>query len=233
MMPWNSPSPVGSISVKANRIPMNENTAYIEETLGNQPIGSQPPAPFAKVNDHFWNIDANHDGRHRFVQSPGFTDSGGLPTDPVLGSQMDQVFYAKLKDAAESTAQQDVQPFCLNSTGIAQMLGIRAMAVFDCDGAGNPNALLYSHNITSIVKGAVTGLFTVTFANALPSVNYLVLGGAIRNTNSADNSLNLSVQAGNGVLTTVKTTTNLRLMTYRPGDVLANPLQAWFICFGG
>lgn len=89
-MPWNSTWPVGSISVKANRAVGQQNTTYIETTMGNSIVGTNT----ASTRDHFWNVGANQDGRHRFIQSPAFT-VGSNPADPVLGTGMDGVFYFK------------------------------------------------------------------------------------------------------------------------------------------
>lgn len=89
-MPWNSTSPIGSVSVKNNRTTMNQNTAYIETTMGNSIIGTNTDT----TRDHFWNVGGNEDGRHRFINSPAFT-VGGNPADPVLGAGMDGVCYLK------------------------------------------------------------------------------------------------------------------------------------------
>lgn len=89
-MTWNSTYPVGNISVKANRTVGQQNTTYIETTMGNSIVGTNTTA----TRDHFWNVGANEDGRHRFIQSPAFT-VGGNPADPVLGTGMDGVRYLK------------------------------------------------------------------------------------------------------------------------------------------
>lgn len=89
-MPWNSVSPNGALSVKNNRTPMNQNTTYIETTMGNSVVGTNTVA----TRDHFWNVGSNEDGRHRFIQSPKFT-VGGVATDPVIGTGMDGVIYLK------------------------------------------------------------------------------------------------------------------------------------------
>lgn len=89
-MPWNSTWPLGSASVKANRTTGQQNITYIEVTMGNSIIGTNTTS----TRDHFWNVGANEDGRHRFIQSPGFT-SGGNPSDPLLGTGMDGVQYLK------------------------------------------------------------------------------------------------------------------------------------------
>ena len=107
-MPWNSTSPVGSLSVRANRTTMNQNTTYIETTMGNDPIGTNGVA----TRDHFWDVGSDEDGRHRFIQSPAFT-VGGLATDPVLGTGMDGVSYIK-----ETNGR--VEGFYRNAAGIYQ-----------------------------------------------------------------------------------------------------------------
>lgn len=90
-MPWNASSPNGSISVKANRPFMQQNTTYIENTMGNSAVGTNT----STVRDHFWNVGANEDGRHRFIQSRGFT-VGGNPADVTQGTGMDGIYYLKL-----------------------------------------------------------------------------------------------------------------------------------------
>lgn len=90
-MPWNSISPNGLVSVKANQSIGQQNTTYIETTMGMVGAGT---INNDTLRDHFWNVGANEDGRHRFINSPGFR-VGGLPTDPVIGSGMDGVLYLK------------------------------------------------------------------------------------------------------------------------------------------
>lgn len=93
-MPWNPTSPVGNISVKANRTLMNQNTTYIETTMGNTIIGTNTNT----TRDHFWNVGGNEDGRHRFINSPAFT-VGGNPADPLVGAGMDSVLFLRLTNA--------------------------------------------------------------------------------------------------------------------------------------
>jgi hypothetical protein len=92
-MPWNSNSPDGTLSVRANRIPMNQNTTYIETTMGNSIVGTNT----VSTRDHFWNVGSDEDGRHRFFQSVGFTQGVGptVPADPVIGTGMDGVIYLR------------------------------------------------------------------------------------------------------------------------------------------
>ena len=112
-MPWNSTSPSGTISVKANRTPMNQNTSYIETTMGNSVVGTNA----VTTRDHFWNVGSNEDGRHRFMQSPGFT-VGGNPTDPVIGTGMDGVLYLK----SDGLSSSRVQGYYRNASGIYQYI---------------------------------------------------------------------------------------------------------------
>lgn len=107
-MPWHSTSPTGSISVKANRTPMQQNTTYIEDTMGISPVGTNTVV----TRDHFWKVGSDEDGRHRFIQSPAFT-VGGNPTDPVIGTGMDCVEYPK-------TVAGRVERFHRNAQGIYQ-----------------------------------------------------------------------------------------------------------------
>lgn len=114
-MPWNSTWPVGSTSVKNNKLPGTENTTYIETTMGNSIVGTNT----VTTRDHFWNVGANEDGRHRFMQSPGFT-VGGNPEDPVLGTGMDGVLYLK----SDGLSPARVVGFYRNSSKIYQYIPV-------------------------------------------------------------------------------------------------------------
>ncbi len=87
-MPWNSTSPDGSISVASNRTKIQDNFTWIETKLGNTAVGTST----SSTRDHFWNVSATLDGRHRFIQSPIFT-VGSLPVRPSLGTGMDAMFF--------------------------------------------------------------------------------------------------------------------------------------------
>lgn len=89
-MPWNSTFPLGSVSVKSNKAIGQQNTTYIQTTMGNSIVGTNT----VTTRDHFWNVGANEDGRHRFIQSPAFT-VGAVATDPVVGTGMSAVLYLK------------------------------------------------------------------------------------------------------------------------------------------
>jgi len=112
-MPWNSTFPDGSRSVKANETVGQQNTTYIQTTMGNSVVGSNT----VTTRDHFWNVGANQDGRHRFIQSPAFT-VGGLSTDPVIGTGMDGVLY--IKEVNTDIAR--VEGFYRNAQGIYQYI---------------------------------------------------------------------------------------------------------------
>lgn len=89
-MPWHSTGPVGTISVKANRTILQDNTTYTEMTMGNSIVGTNTTT----TRDHFWDVGTNEDGRHRFIQSPPFT-VGGMPDVPVIGDGMGAVIWLK------------------------------------------------------------------------------------------------------------------------------------------
>ncbi len=112
-MPWNSLFPLGTVSVKSNKAIGQQNTTYIEVTMGNDIIGTNA----VTTRDHFWDVGANEDGRHRFIQSPAFT-VGGNPDDPVVGTGMDGVLY--LKTVNSDVAR--VEGFYRNSNGIYQYI---------------------------------------------------------------------------------------------------------------
>lgn len=214
-MPWNSVWPNGNQSVKQNETPGAQNTTYTETTMNV---------------DHFWNIGTNEDGHHQFAQMPAF-EVGGSPGSPTLATGMDGVYFNRLKTISESVAQQDVQPYYRNDSAIMQLLGIRACALFDVDGVGTVT-LQYNHNVSTVVRQAA-GRFEITYTTALPSDNYFVNGGAMKNTtNAVFEPLIVSVTGGASVAAR-KNTGACIVLTALPTGVLADPLQAWFVMFGG
>jgi len=213
-MPWNSTWPDGTVSVKANKTPGQQNTTYIETSM---------------QRDHFWNEDANKDGHHDKVEMPK-QETGGTPTDPSLSADMDMVFYAKEKTAADAVLQQDVQPFANMSTNVLQLLGMRACGLFYV--AATVPSIRYAHNVASVARTAA-GQYTVTFTSALPSVDYLVFGGAQLSNQLAPPALcgvrsNLSHGTSKAAGSVQLTIADLS----SSGSAI-DPLEFWFIAFGG
>lgn len=62
--------------------------------MGNSIVGTNTDT----TRDHFWNVGSNEDGRHRFIQSVGFTSTAVAPNDfyPVLGAGMETVIFPLL-----------------------------------------------------------------------------------------------------------------------------------------
>lgn len=224
-MAWNSLAPDGTISVKANKTVLRDNTIYVETNMNK---------------DHFWNIGSNEDGHHRYVQMPKFTTPqlSTTPANPTLSASMDGVYYCKQKTLAESDAQQDVQPFYENfasnipSTQIMQLLGIRCMCVFNAP--GGVVTVKYSHNLTSVVRTSL-GEFTATFPQ-LPSENYLFLGGVVGPVVSGGANSIVFIPATN-TLSTSKTNTFIKFNVASSSTVSGvsrfDPTQCWFVIFGG
>lgn len=213
MVTWNTTAPDGSKSVAANNTILQQNTTYTE-TVQNY--------------DHYWNIGTDEDGHHKYVQTVGYA-SGGTPTDPTIATGMDAVYYAKLKTASEATAQQDVQPYYKNAGQVMQILAMRACVCFDV--SSGSVTVKYKHNITSVSRTA-QGRFTVTFTNAMPSVNYLVAGSAIRDTSSATSNIFFVPDSASN-LSSVKTTSTFKFHTPDTESNLRDPLQCWVVFFGG
>lgn len=92
-MTWNSSWPLGTVSVRANQSTGQQNTSYIETNLGKVAVGTNVNT----TRDHFWAVDPSLDGRHRYINSVGFTTGGppGVPDDPLLGADMDTLLYPK------------------------------------------------------------------------------------------------------------------------------------------
>lgn len=228
-MTWNAISPDGTKSVKSNNAILQANTTYIATTVNA---------------DHFWADDVTRDGHHKFVQTRATNDAdSSLPTNTALATGMDLVYYSRFKTSAESTVQQDVQPFVKNVTGdatpwasgVMQLLGIRAMAVFDVSGAGVLSTK-YSHNCTVARTGA--GRFTASFPSNLPSVNYCFLGSAVANDTDTGTQMNCSVESNTDLsmvkkIDLVKFRTVLSAGSSTITRTVTDPLQAYFVVFGG
>lgn len=112
-MAWDVDWPDGDRSVKANQAVGNNNMVYIQTTMGNSAVGTNTNS----TRDHFWDVGGDEDGRHRFIQSMGFT-VGGLATDPVIGTGMDGVIY--LKEASTDIGR--IEGFYRNADGIFQFI---------------------------------------------------------------------------------------------------------------
>lgn len=196
-MSWNTTSPDGSQSVKANKSIIQDNFTYTESKL---------------TLDHYFNDDANLDGRHRYANMPK------QASEPSIATDCDGIYY--LFDNVST------QPFYKNGDSVMQLLGIRAMGVINAAGT-----LAYSYNVASVTLSG-TARYTATFTTALPNNNYLVLGGAIRDNSSVSSELLFNMQAATS-LATVKSTTSFKFRTASDGGTEHAPLQAWFVCFGG
>lgn len=214
-MVWQSTAPDGSKSVKANNTILQQNTTYTETTLNV---------------DHYWNIGTNEDGHHKYVQMPE-TQTGGTPSDPTIAAGMDLVYYAKQKTSTESPAQQDVQPYALNSSDVMQVLGIRACCLLQLSPGFNlPFLIKYSHNIASFSRVS-TGNYKFTFSNALPSANYLVLANGFPNSNTA-NALSVSLPPFSST-SALKNVNNVTIAAKNESGTSVDPLEVWMVCFGG
>jgi len=247
---WVSVVPVGTKTVRDNTRLIAGNNLYIKNNMGRENIGINTET----VRDHFWNVDPTIDGRHRFIKSPAFSDATGVPLDPVLGVDMNQVIYAKLKTSTESVAQQDVQPFvcCTKPNTVAspsdfsimQLLGMRACVLVEVkinqsSSSLNELVIKYSHNVSSVEKVYIQSPvfpflntlfegFQINFTNSLPSENYFVQGGAV--SNSSVHYVNVR----NGpILNERKNVDYVQIVVQKDNKKRIVPIQFWVICFGG
>lgn len=235
-MPWHAVWPMGTDSVRTNRTPGQENTAYLDTTL--------------KL-DHFWNEGADESGHHKWAQTVATNDATpAVATNVALATGMDLVYYSRFKTATESTVAQDTQPFVKNRggdlapfpLGVMQLLGARAVCVFNCSGAAPVQAdLVYSHNIRAItgvpandgVDRNFIGTYTIRFDQALHTDNYLVFGGAMRDTpNTQFLPTIFSVSSGTSVAARKNTVQVVVTFTQTNGQAI-DPLQFWVACIGG
>ena len=230
-MPWNANWPDQTRSVSGNTTTGQENTTYTKTTLNS---------------DHFWNIAPASDGHHRFVQTVATNEAAhDSPINMPLAAGIDLSYFSRYKTSVESSdpLSRNCQPFVKDigpagevspwSAGVMQLLAIRACAVFSFPPPAGTLVITYSHNISGITN-AHPGEFIANFAVALPSNNYMILGGAIQNDLSLDKLMEFSV-CGATVLTTVKSDGMFQFRTKTTGGTPTpyNPLNGWFIVFGG
>lgn len=219
-MVWQSTSPDGTKSVSDNVGILQANTTYTETKM---------------QLDHFWNEGSNQDGHHKWMQTVATNDAdSSLPTNVARATDMDLVFFSRFKTATEAPDNQDVQPYAKNAgapgesspfpAGVMQLLGIRAMALAEVTVSGDIT-VKYSHNLSSLDQSSQ--IYTATFAAALPTNNYLFLGGASNRTGGGAISVN---PAADTTITNVKSTAMIK---FTVSNTSSFPNQIWFICFGG
>jgi len=104
-MPWNPTFPDGNLSVKANETPGQQNTSYIETTQNT---------------NHFWNISADEDGKHKMVQYPTPFEKNKSPATN-LGSALEWVEYTAKIDATPTVELFWKRPAQAADTGGIQM----------------------------------------------------------------------------------------------------------------
>ena len=202
MCAWNAVSPDGTKSVKANETIIQANTSYIEVT---------------ENIDHYWNVGADEDGHHQQVQMVK------KAVEPTLDTGMDSLLYAF--DNVET------EMFLKNNTSVMQLLGIKACVVFNY-AAGAAQTVVYSYNVASVVRAGGTGRYTITYTDALPTNNYIVLGNGIRNNADTSKGIQVSLQ-GSVAVNTVKSTALCKVVTNSQAGSVVDPLQTWVVCFGG
>jgi hypothetical protein len=192
-------------------------------------------------------VGTDEDGRHKWVQTVATNDADStLTTNVARATGMDLVYFSRFKTAVEATANQDCQPYVKNlgaaleatpyPLGVMQLLGIRAMAVFDVvQAAPYTVSIVYGHNasaITFTLDLGVPNIYTLTFTNALPTANYLVLGGVVCANATSDAAYFVLPSAG--ALTNTKSTTSVKFQFKSVGSTASRtPLQGWIVVFGG
>jgi len=224
MADWNVVAPDGTKSVKDNEVILQANTTYTKANL---------------TKDHFWHVGVNEDGHHRFAQMPKYTDGAvATPTSPTLTAGMDLAYFSRLKTAVEAPAAgaQNVQPYVrntLDASGIQQLLGMRACGVFNVNPGTGVVTPLYTHNIAvGGIAPAFTGIYQITFATALPSTSYMVLGTGMK-YEAVTLDAPLIVSLASGPTTALKTVNTFSLITTNASGTAVRPLQVSFVVFGG
>lgn len=224
-MPWNNNWPDGTQSVKQNRPTGQQNTNYIQTEMNK---------------DHFWNSGVNQDGHHKWAQMVATNDADkSLQTNASNATDIDLTYFNRYKTPTESTFQQSSEAFAVSQRSIApftqdilQLLGIRAMAVFNSVPGNVPQTLVYSFNVTNVIR-QTTGRYEMNYTNLLPSRDYAVLGGCMLQTvDSTFTPTFLSVTSGSSVAAR-KSFDRVIFLTALGNGTLVDCMQNWLICFGG
>ena len=217
-MVWQTTCPDGSLSVANNNTIIQQNTTYIKTTMNK---------------DHYWNVGANEDGHHKWVQTVATNDAApSVITDAPLSTGMDLVYYSRFKTPTEAitAGAQTCQPFALNNTSIMQLLGIQACVLFNVDQSTNAISIVYYHNVSGVVRNS-TGDYTISYSNNLPTAGYLVFSGGIRP--SSGGKFLISSVKGSGTLTEYKKLNECTIVTGSQSANVVDPLQVWAVMFGG
>lgn len=157
-MAWNNPVIDGTNSVSSNKTPLNQNSAYIETAM---------------QQDHYWDENANLDGRHKQVNMPDQSP------DPSIGTDADGVIFHKeiTKDGGGTTESVAVH----KNSGSVNYLGIRAWVNFEVNSSGTVT-IKSQYNVSSVARVS-EGKYTVNFASNLPTRNYCVMGSVLSRLN--------------------------------------------------
>jgi hypothetical protein len=127
-MTWNSTWPLGTVSVRANRITGQDNTTYIKSTMGGVPLATN----LAGTTDHFWDVAAGLNGHHRFVKFPDYA------ADPLIDNvSIRGVAYAK----TVSVANTRIELFYKNNEGVYQVSPSYQTGTVAINGTGNIQTL--------------------------------------------------------------------------------------------
>lgn len=211
---WNTTTPDGSKSVKKNETILQNNTTYIKTNM---------------AWDHYWAESATKDGYHKQVSM------GVQSSDPtLLPSDIDGEFYIRNKTAAEAPTVQLPEPFYYQTpdggtTNYYLQLGFRALAHFTV--TSGTLTQTYAHNCT--ITRSAKGRFTLSFTVALPSDNYIVMGGGVRNSSTAKNYGNLNVIASTTKAGSMTTSNCYLVFGDHTQNIEEDPIAGWVAVVGG
>jgi len=156
-MTYSSGIPVASESPSAFPVQSQTNFARLKTIIG--------------ADHEFNDTTATNDGWHNIVHL-------NEPTPPTGALAAKGRFYAK-------TSALRVHAFYMDSSGteyqMSPTMPIRAAVNFN--GTIAVPSLRSSYNVTSVAKDN-TGLYTITFTNAMPDNNYIVQATGMRDTTS-------------------------------------------------
>jgi len=212
---WNTVSPDGTKSAKANVPFQQQNTTYITNKM---PL------------DHYWNEDSSKNGYHKQVN---MTVQSADPTSLPTG--LDGMYYCRNKTAGEAPDVQSEEPYFYKKISSADhylQLGMRAIVHFEVNQTTFTTTIKYSHNVAS-VKQDSTGKYLITFTNALPSKNYIVNGSAMRSSSTNESPLSVGIPSDTSKNTYISENSVMVSFSSTSSGSLRDPLVGMISIVGG
>ena len=196
----------------------------------NVPAASDSPGLFPAQAQTNWGrlktiIDANHQFNDTAAANDGYHVNMKMLGQAVPAN--DATVGQPFVDSADSTNQLSWKDGSNNVYQITPTIPIRASVTFTVT-AGVPT-IVNSHNVASVSSDG-TGLFTITFTTALPSINYQT---HITSQPSATNRTSNAMLRGGATLSVAQAVGSVKIQVQNSSGSNADPVSCCVTCMGG